>query len=166
MGDREGSEAPADFRVFFETEYERLGKALYLVTGNRSEAEDLAQESFVRIFERWDRVSTAESPAGYLYRTALNLQRSRVRRMRTAFRHRAAPSSGADPLQGVDARDEVMRLLQALPLGQRTALVLVEWYGMRAEEAATAMGIKASTVRVHLSRARAAIRGTKESDRD
>jgi RNA polymerase sigma-70 factor (ECF subfamily) len=154
----EGSGAPADFHVFFETEYERLGKALYLVTGNRHEAEDLAQEALVRVFERWDRVSATDSPTGYLYRTALNLQRSRVRRLRTALRHSMPQPSHTDPLDRVDAQNEVMQLLLGLPLGQRTAMVLVDWYGMSAEEASSVMRIKPSTVRVHLSRAHASLR--------
>ncbi len=158
MGSDERIETPPDFRTFFEDEYERLGKALYLVTGSRSEAEDLAQEALVRVFERWDRVGLLDSPVGYLYRTALNLHRSRARRLRTILRHGAPPPPPPDPLDRVDARDEVRRLLKGLPLGQRTAIVLVDWYGMSVDEAAAAMTIKASTVRVHLSRGRSALR--------
>lgn len=158
MHTTEGSGAPVDFNVFFETEFERLGKALYLLTGSRHEAEDLAQEAMVRVFEHWDRVSATESPTGYLYRTALNLQRSRMRRLRVVLRHGPPQPSHPDPLERVDSRDEVVRLLQALPIGQRTAMVLVDWYGMSAGEAASAMAIEPSTVRVHLSRARASLR--------
>jgi DNA-directed RNA polymerase specialized sigma24 family protein len=90
--------------------------------------------------------------------------RSRVRRLRTILRHGDPLPPPADPLDRVEARDEVLRLLRGLPLGQRTAIVLVDWYGMSADEAAVAMAIKASTVRVHLSRGRAALRGVATGD--
>jgi DNA-directed RNA polymerase specialized sigma24 family protein len=71
--------AVSDFRQFFQAEYRRLARALYLLTDDTGEAEDLAQEALVRVYERWDRVRTMESPVGYLYRTAMNLNRSRLR---------------------------------------------------------------------------------------
>jgi DNA-directed RNA polymerase specialized sigma24 family protein len=42
--------------------------ALCLVTGDRHEAEEIAQDAFVRVFERWDRVGSLEDPTGYLFR--------------------------------------------------------------------------------------------------
>lgn len=41
-----------------------------MITGSKTEAEDLAQEAFIRVLERWDTVATMEDPAGYLHRTA------------------------------------------------------------------------------------------------
>jgi RNA polymerase sigma-70 factor (ECF subfamily) len=77
------------FEAFFLAQHERLFQALYLLTSDRFEADDLAQEALLRTYERWDRVSAMESPAGYVYRTALNLYRSRLRsllvRMRRGF---------------------------------------------------------------------------------
>jgi DNA-directed RNA polymerase specialized sigma24 family protein len=69
----------ATFEAFFEAEHRRLFRSLVLITGDRQEADDVAQESMVRIFERWDRVAGVEEPRAYLYRTALNLKRSRHR---------------------------------------------------------------------------------------
>ncbi len=152
------SDSGLDFREFFEGEYRRLAKALFLMTGDPFEADELAQEALVRVFERWDRVRVMASPAGYLYRTALNLSRSRVRRLASRAKHVLALSPQSDPLAGVEARDEVRRLLAALPRGQREAVILVEWLAMSAEQAGAILGIDASTVRVQLSRARKALR--------
>ena len=69
------------FEEFFLAHHEQLFQALYLLTGDRSEADDLAQEALLRAYERWDRVGAMESPAGYVYRTALNLHRSQLRRL-------------------------------------------------------------------------------------
>lgn len=152
---------PPEFRDFFEAEYERLGRALFLVTGSPSEAEDLAQEAFVRVYERWDRIRTMDSPTGYLFRTAMNLHRSRLRRMAAWARRRVDEPLDArarDPGDVVGTREEIAAALAALPSGQRTALVLVEWVGMSDEEAGAALGIAAVSVRVRISRARAFLR--------
>ncbi len=152
------SESGLDFREFFEAEYRRLAKALFLLAGDALEADELAQEALVIVFERWDRVRLMDSPAGYLYRTALNLNRSRLRRLASRAKHTLSLPPDTDPLAGVEARAEVRRLLAALPRGQKEAVVLVEWLGMSAEQAGTILGIDGSTVRVQLSRARRALR--------
>lgn len=146
------------FEGFFEAEYARLVRALYLVTGDPAEAEELAQEAMVRVYARWDTVGLIDSPTGYLYRTALNLHRSRVRRLKVRARRLVSPAPAVDPAVAAEVRDELGRALASLPDGQREALVLVEWLGMDAEEAGRALGIQAGAVRVRLSRARAALR--------
>jgi DNA-directed RNA polymerase specialized sigma24 family protein len=76
-----------------------------------------------------------DSPAGYVYRTALNLFRSRLRRLAVRARHifSAAPS---DDISGaVSASQDVHRALATLPVAQREALILVEWLGLGSEEA-------------------------------
>ncbi len=151
-----------DFRDFFEAEYRRLAKALFLITGDPLEADELAQESMVRVFERWDRVSRMEAPVGYLYRTALNLHRSGLRRLASSARRVLRPSLATDPLGSVETRDEIARLLSGLPRGQREALVLVHWLGMDAQEAGGVLGIDPATVRVQVSRGRGALRKTQE----
>jgi DNA-directed RNA polymerase specialized sigma24 family protein len=53
------------FEGFFKERYEPLLRALFLITGDRHEAEDLAQEAFVRVFRRWERLRNTENPGGY-----------------------------------------------------------------------------------------------------
>jgi DNA-directed RNA polymerase specialized sigma24 family protein len=67
------------FEEFFQAEHVRLARALYLLTGSAADADELTQEAMVRVYERWDRVRQMDSPQGYLFRTALNLHRSRLR---------------------------------------------------------------------------------------
>src|SRR5205823_12049424 len=74
------------FETFFQAEHGRLVRALYLVAGNAHEADELAQEAFLKVWERWNRVITMEDPVGYLYRTAMNAFRSRLRRAVVAAR--------------------------------------------------------------------------------
>jgi RNA polymerase sigma-70 factor (ECF subfamily) len=150
--------ATLDFRSFFQTEYARLGRALFVLTGNRAEAEELTQDAMVRVYERWDRVSDMDTPAGYLYRTALNLHRSKLRRLATRARQPIRHPSGPDHLAEIEDRDELGRLLETLPMPQRQALVLVELLGMSAEEAGRILRIEPVSVRVRLSRARSLLR--------
>jgi RNA polymerase sigma-70 factor, ECF subfamily len=79
-------EASPRFDEFFEDEHERLFKALYFVTGNKHDAEELMQDAFLRLWERWDSMGRIEDPTGYLYRVALNGFRMRRRRAATALR--------------------------------------------------------------------------------
>ena len=55
--------AALSFEEFFRAEYARLVRALMVLTSNRAEAEDIAQEAMTRAYERWRRVSTMELPA-------------------------------------------------------------------------------------------------------
>jgi RNA polymerase sigma-70 factor (ECF subfamily) len=149
----------SSFEAFFEAEYLRLARALFLITGDLAESEDLAQEAMARIYERWDRVSAMASPVGYLYRTSLNLNRKRLRRLKVRSRREAADHrSPADPATVAEARSEIRRALSALPRGQREAIVLVEWMGLGAAEAGEVLGVEPTTVRARVSRAKAAIR--------
>ena len=148
----------ATFEEFFLIEHERLFRALYLLTGDRHEADDLAQEALLRAYERWDRVGAMDSPAGYVYRTALNLHRSHARALVVRARRVFASVPVEDLSGAVAASYDVRRALARLPRGQREALILVEWLGLRSEEAGRLLGIDAASVRGRLHRARVTLR--------
>ena len=147
-----------DFERFFHAEHARLFQALYLLTGNRYEADDLAQEALMRAYERWDRVGSMDSPLGYVYRTALNLHRSRLRKVAVRARRVFASIPIEDASESVAASDKVRRALAAIPEAQREALVLIEWLGFDSEEAGRVLGIDASSVRGRLHRGRDSLR--------
>ena len=146
------------FRWFFEAEYRRLCEALYLLTRDAYEAEDLAQEAMTRALERWDRVGTMDSPAGYVYRTALNLNRKRIRRLVVAARRALSDVPPQDDSGTVDDRQDVRQALTSVSPREREALVLVDWLEMNAEEAGHLLGIAPGAVRVRLHRGRAKLR--------
>jgi RNA polymerase sigma-70 factor, ECF subfamily len=148
------------FEDFFLRERADLYSALCLVTRNRHEAEELTQDAFVRILERWDRVGVMENPRGYLYRTAMNGFRSRYRRALLATKRTLGVTRPDDTIAEVDARDAAVRALAALSPRQRAAVVLVDLLGYDSKEAARMLGIRASTVRMHTSRAHAALKET------
>jgi len=151
-------ESAADFESFYLVHRVRLFRALVVVTRDVHAAEEVAQDAFVRIWERWDRVGRMDDPAGYLYRTALNgwfqVHRQAVR----AARRLAAPRHVIDPLETVEDRDVLARRLLELPARQRAALVLTDYLGHDSAEAGQALGIRPGTVRRLASKGRVALR--------
>lgn len=146
------------FEEYYSAEYPRLVRALLLLSSEPTEAEELAQEAFLRVFERWDRVSLMDSPAGYLYRTALNLHRKRLRRLAVRARHLWLPDRRPDEIEIAGDRLLLLRAIAQLPRQQREALVLVDWLGLDSETAGDVLGITSASVRGRLHRARATLR--------
>jgi len=147
------------FDDFFGQEYERLLRAMYLVVGEREDAEDIVQEAFVRVLERWPAVQQMESPTGYLYRTAMNTFRSRYRRATMALRRIAMLTPRPRNLyEDVEVSADVRKALSALTPRQRAAIVLTELLGYGAEDASQLLDIQPSTVRALTTQARSRLR--------
>ena len=153
---------PVSFETFFEEQRSRVFGAMCLVTGNRQEAEEITQDAFLRLWERWERVSTLEDPTGFLFRTAMNLFRNRARRAALAARKALGLADRTDDLAGVEDRDELIRVMSRLTPHQRAALVLTGYLGYASEEAARILGVRASTVRALAAKGRATARATVE----
>jgi RNA polymerase sigma-70 factor (ECF subfamily) len=153
---------PLAFDLFFEEQKERLLRILSVITGSRAEAEDLAQEAFTRMFERWATVATMDDPAGYLHRTAMNLFRNQYRRARVRLARTVGLGPEQDVFKPVEDWDAAARALGSLTTRQRAALVLTEALGYSGEEAGRLLGIKASTVWALTHQARTALRRTVE----
>jgi RNA polymerase sigma-70 factor, ECF subfamily len=158
----EGSVADeqASFEVFFRAEHARLYRALGMIVGNRDEAEEIAQDAFLRLWERWNRVSTMEVPTAYLFQVAMNVFRSRYRSTVRAMRRTLAQKPEEDAFAVIEDRDVVVRLLRSLTPEQRAVVVLTNLVGYSSEEAGRLLKMRAGTVRALSTRARAAMRET------
>ena len=152
------ADASPRFEDFFATEHARLFAALCFVTGDRQEAEEIMQDAFLRLWERWDRVADVDDPSGYLFRTAMNLFRNRYRRAALAVKKAITAIPTEDALATVEDRDVVVRALRALAPDQRAAVVLTNYVGLTSDEAGRVLGMRPSTVRTLATRARAAVR--------
>src|SRR5438093_78651 len=152
----------ADFESFYLDHRARLFRALVVVTRDVHAAEEVAQDAFVRIWERWARVRRMDDPTGYLYRTALNGWFQVHRRAVRAARRAMAPSQVIDPLETVEDRDVLARRLLELPARQRAALGLTEYLRHDSAEAGRTLGIRPGTVRRLASKGRAALRRNHE----
>lgn len=155
----------ASFESLFELERDRLFGLLALMTGDRSEAEEIAQDAFVAVWERWDRVRLMDNPSGYLHRTAINAFRKRYRRSRLFGRLADAlsPMASTAPADSALILNEALR---SLTPRQRAALVLTELLGYSGEEAAQALGVKVSTIGALKYQGRTALRREVESPAD
>lgn len=150
----EGPESnhPLDFAQFFDEYYARVVRGVALFLASASDAEDVAQEAFVRILERWTAVSAMQSPDGYLFRVAWNLAKRRRRRA-SLFRQSPRGAETDFASRAIVQADLLIAIRQLQPI-YRDTLVLHEWLDMTTEECGRVLGVDAGTVRVRLHRAR------------
>ena len=146
------------FESFFDREARTLYRRLYAVTGDTSEAEEIMQDAFLALWERWDRVREMDDPTGYLYRTSMNVFRKRGRRAALAARRRLSLTSDPVPFADIEAQQDVVAALRMLSPRQRAAVVLLDVLDYSSEEAGHALGVTAGTVRGLASRARNTLR--------
>ncbi|MFC7481722.1 SigE family RNA polymerase sigma factor [Luedemannella flava] len=132
-----------------------------MLTGDPHLAEDLVQETLVRVQLKWRRVSRADVPDLYVRRMLTNayLDWRRGRWVRhivlgTAHREEAV----ADHAERGADRDEMWQLLATLPRRQRAALVLRYYEDLADAQVAEVLGCAVGTVRAHISRALATLR--------
>ena len=150
----------SDFEEFFRAEHTTLFRALCLVTRDRPEAEEIMQDAFLRVWERWDRISSMDDPRGYLYRVAMNGFRSRYRSATRAMKRTVRTSEPDDAYTSIEDRDIVIRALRELTPAQRAAVVLTSLLDYSSDEAGRMLGMRPSHVRTAATRARSAMRRT------
>jgi RNA polymerase sigma-70 factor (ECF subfamily) len=144
-----GASTTLSFEGFYLANERRLFRALYVLTGSRDQAEDLAQHAFCRVWERWDHVAALDDPTGYLFRTAFNAHHSATRRAVRAARRVVEVMVHTTPSPMPGPADLTPR--------QREAVVLTQLLDCDATHAARIMRIRPATVRVLVSQARAVL---------
>ncbi|MDO8361947.1 MAG: sigma-70 family RNA polymerase sigma factor [Actinomycetota bacterium] len=154
--------APTDLTEFIASHHTRLVGVAALSTGDRQHAEDIAQETWVRLCQHWDRVQAGTDPWPYTVTIALNLCRSRWRRMRVRWRevpHHGGAHDLTVPELADDHRLEVLDdgLLQLSPR-QREAIVLRYYAQLSVAETAESMRCADGTVRALTHQAITALR--------
>jgi RNA polymerase sigma-70 factor (ECF subfamily) len=139
------------FRELYEREFAAVYRAAYALSGDRSLAEDAAQEAFARALARWRRLGREPWAGGWVMTTALNVARRQMRRRPPVVARERAANRDAEAL--LDLR----RAIEDLPARQQSAVVLHYLIGLPVVEVATAMGCREGTVKAHLARARASL---------
>jgi RNA polymerase sigma-70 factor, ECF subfamily len=154
-------------REFLATTYPRLVAGVSLITGSRGAAEDAVQEALARAWERSERGEQIDNLAAWVTRVAVNLSKSRLRRMRVEAKHRAdvAPAPVVDGGSASDTRIDIRRALADLPRRQRETTVLRYYLGLDVAEIAETLQLNPGTVKTSLFRARHAL-ATALGDRD
>jgi RNA polymerase sigma-70 factor, ECF subfamily len=142
------------------------------LTGHDGQAEDIAQEVFLRAYEHFDQLQSSPAPGGWLKTVTTNLTLnylSRYRRRWRMFSELAADEDGAAPEPApvpdtllADRDDEQRRMLidaalKRLPEHQRLALVLYHFEDLSYEEIAVRLHASLAKIKTDIRRARAAL---------
>lgn len=141
---------------FYAAAYPGLVRLLTAMSGSRPDAEELAQEAFVRLVPRWSRVSRYELPEAWVRQVAVRALVSRRRRAKVALAAQRLLADDASAPAPTGDRLDVEATMRSLPLAHRTVLVLHHGLGLPLEQIARELGVPLGTVKSRLSRARAA----------
>lgn len=153
--------ADAHFAEFVEQHTDSLLTTGYLLTRDRSAAEELLQEVLVALYPQWRKVLAADSALAYVRRSLVNRflnQRRRRAGGELPLSSLAEFGARTDFTAGVADRDQVRRVLAELPDRQRAAVVLRYFYDYADQQIADAMDCRIGTVRSLISRALASMR--------
>jgi RNA polymerase sigma factor (sigma-70 family) len=148
--------AVGDFDSMFAAEYAAVLRTVFLICHDTHLAQDITQEAFVELLRHWEKVSRYERPGAWVRRVAI---RKLVKAMRRDVRRREAEGTFEPPTALEPADVDVLRAVRALPLRQRTAVVLHYFEDLSLHEIADVLDCAPSTAGVHLHRARARLGG-------
>lgn len=143
------------YEQFFSGVEPSLRRAAFLYTGHTEQAHDLVQETLVRAWEQWPKVSRHPHPDAWCRTVLRNLATSRWRRARL---ERTDKTDRAGTYAGPSADHlDIVAALRRLPADQSQALILHDVLGYTTDEIAEELRSPAGTVRSWLSRARQAL---------
>lgn len=149
----------------------------YRYLGNRADAEDLAQEVFLKVYRARKRYRPEAKFTTWLYRVAVNACLNEVRNRRSRPTHGAAPLTSGDEAGGLipaladaaaespadatlrsELAEQVRDAVDGLPERQRLALLLNKFHGLGYEELAASLDMTIPAVKSLLVRARENVR--------
>ncbi len=158
------AQAPGrEVTALYEAHAAGLIRLAYVMLGDRPAAEDVVQEAFIGLYQRWSKLRDTASAPGYLRASVLNGCRS-VLRSSARRDDRIARIASELPWESAEATAlvseeyrQLLRGIQALPPRQREALVLRYYLDLSEEETARLMGVRRGTVKSTTSRALSAL---------
>jgi RNA polymerase sigma-70 factor (sigma-E family) len=151
------------FAEFVRAHTAALVRTAYLLTGNGHAAEELVQDTLVKLYPKWERVQAAEVPLAYVRRSLANAfinERRRPRSRDVSVEVVPDRADDYDATRQVTDRDELWSMLLALPSRQRAALVLRYFSDLSDEQIAETLDCRMGTVRSLISRGLATMRQT------
>ena len=149
-----------DFDRFVRDSSTSLLRTALLLAGDLSAAHDLLQTAYERTWRHWHTASAGD-PTAYARRALANAATDSWRRRRRLARlpdRRAASFQNSDALAAIEVHDELITALLALPVRQRTVVVLRYWEDLSEAAVAEAMSCSVGTVKSQASRGLAALR--------
>lgn len=160
-------------RAFVELIYHQEARSLIrlvrLFTDDRSGAEDIVQEAFIRLYHAVDRIRDQKKSTAYLRSIALNLARDQNRRGLMSLRHqdalvdRRVAEQPPEQILRTESQAEVLDALTSLPSRQRECLVLRFYFELSEREIAETLSISPNSVKTHCRRGMAAMESVLEA---
>src|SRR5215218_8094476 len=142
--------------TLFEQEARRLVGLAAFFTDDRTAAEDLVQEAFIRLARNAHRIREGEKAAAYLRSIVINLARDHNRRGLVSLRHRPPvvtdEPSAEETASRQESRREVLTALRSLPHRQRECVALRYYLELPVDEIAAVLGLSPNSVKTHLKR--------------
>jgi RNA polymerase sigma-70 factor, ECF subfamily len=164
------------FEAFMQRYQNMVFSTAMRLLANQTDAQDVAQETFLRAFEHYDELCDSPTAGGWLKRVATNLCLNHLTRYRSRWSffsemfagsaeedsetpvEFAAPENLGEQLEQADRHELVERALQGLPPAQRVPLVLFHLEGLSYEEIAARLKVSLGKVKTDIFRAREALR--------
>ncbi len=145
-----------DFDSFFRGIFARAVAVAQRVTGDRDSAEDAALEALAKAHFRWRRIGGEPWREMWVFRVTVNEAIRRLPKTHTFDR----PATTEDPADGIVLRQTLTVALGNLPRRQCEVIVLRYLLGYSEDQVASALGISRGTVKTHVHRGMAALRGS------
>ena len=170
----QGVTAPPDFTTFMRNYQDMVYSTAVRLIGNETQAEDIAQEVFIKAYEHFDNLRASPTAGGWLKTVATNLSLNHITRYKKRWRffsdlvhsdeeggeqevEFAAPDTFFSGVDSAERREWVEHALEQLPDHQRIPLVLFHFEDMPYEDIAKQLRVSLSKVKTDILRGREAL---------
>jgi RNA polymerase sigma-70 factor (ECF subfamily) len=155
-----------DFDRLYRSAYPRVYRTLTAILGDAAEAEDCAQDSFVKAFKAWKRWRPDAPAEAWIHRIAVNgaisyRRRAQLRSVPELLRRFGMPAGTKDPAH-VATQPDLLKALRSIPPKLAAAIVLRHYHGYNNREIAAALGVSERTIGTRLSQATERLRALLE----
>lgn len=153
-----------DFERFVAERSPALLRTAFLLTGDREKAQDLLQDSLVRLFSRWSSIRDPSAREAYLRRILVTTSANQRQRFWNRERSEPVPDAATphhDPFPEADDRRHCLRAIKGLSHAHRAVIVLRFYEDLTEQQCADLLGLSVGTVKSRTSRALQQLRGSR-----
>lgn len=155
-----------DFDRLYRSAYPRVYRTLTAILGDAAEAEDCAQDAFVKAFKAWKRWRPDAPAEAWIHRIAVNgaisyRRRAQLRSVPELLRRFGRPAGTTDPAH-VATQPDLLKALRSIPPKLAAAIVLRHYHGYNNREIAASLGVSERTIGTRLSQAAERLRALLE----